>query len=56
MMIHSQNDDVVPFQPSKDLSEEIGAQFISFKKSGHISASIICNWFVWRKVKRFILK
>ncbi|HVW83015.1 MAG TPA: alpha/beta fold hydrolase [Candidatus Paceibacterota bacterium] len=53
LLFHARDDEVVPFAPAKKLAEEIGAEFIAFKKGGHGGASLAAKPKYWRRIERF---
>jgi len=53
-MIHAKDDMVVPHGTSESFARKNNISFISTKKGGHLSTSILTRWSLWRKVKKYL--
>jgi len=54
LMIHAKDDMVVPHGTSESFARKNNISFISTKKGGHLSTSILTRWSLWRKVKKYL--
>lgn len=56
LSIHAKDDKIVMYSGVEKFMKKIGVQFITRKKGGHLSSSIIMNFFIFRKIKKFLDK
>lgn len=56
LMIHATDDDVVPYAPTKQFAEQIGAELMTFKRGGHLSTGMIrrLSYFTYRTVRKYL--
>lgn len=54
MIYHAENDDIVKFEPVASFAEQLNCRFITFKKGGHLSSSLLMKEKHRRKVLKFI--
>ena len=55
LIIHSEDDEVVLYGPVKKFANDIKCIFISRKKGGHVSSSLLMKWGMWRRIKKFLV-
>lgn len=53
LMIHSQDDDVVPVEPTRTFATRVGCRLIELKKGKHVTTSALRGWVLSRRVLRF---
>ena len=56
LSIHAKDDKIVMYSGVEKFMKKIGVQFITRKKGGHLSSSIIMNFFIFRKIEKFLDK
>lgn len=54
LSIHAKDDKIVMYSGVEKFMKKIGVQFITRKKGGHLSSSIIMNFFIFRKIEKFL--
>lgn len=54
LIIHAQDDDLVPFAPAQEFAQKIGCRFLNLRSGGHLSSSIFRKWKIFRKINKFI--
>lgn len=52
LMIHSDDDTVVPYESVQELSQRLAIPLITLRGKGHASSSCIMNLWTWRKIKQ----
>lgn len=53
LMIHNEDDKVVPFEPAKKFAENVAAQFVSFKEGGHRALGAVNEPRYWKHIDKF---
>jgi len=52
LILHAENDDIVRYKPVAKFVSKLGCEFISFKRGGHLSSTILLNYrYYWRVIK-----
>ncbi|OGH85534.1 MAG: hypothetical protein A2493_01175 [Candidatus Magasanikbacteria bacterium RIFOXYC12_FULL_33_11] len=54
LSIHAKDDKIVMYNGVEKFMDKIGVHFITRKKGGHLSSSIIMNFCIFRKIKKFL--
>ena len=54
LSIHAKDDKIVMYSGVEKFMKKIGVKFITRKKGGHLSSSIIMKCFTFRKIKKFL--
>lgn len=56
LSIHAKDDKIVMYEGVKNFMDKLGCIFLTRKKGGHLSSSIIMKYFLYRKIKKFLEK
>lgn len=56
LIFHAKDDTVVQFEPVAQFAQAIGCAFVPLKRGGHLSSSILRNWRVMWKIRRFLAR
>ncbi len=56
LMIHAKDDKVVSYNLVQAFAQNNDVRLLSLKHGGHLSSKILTNYFVWRKVSKFLNK
>jgi len=54
MILHAKDDDVVSYVPTVQFAQEVGCQWMSLKKGGHLGSSSLQSWRIGREVWKFL--
>ncbi|PIZ96768.1 MAG: hypothetical protein COX80_00520 [Candidatus Magasanikbacteria bacterium CG_4_10_14_0_2_um_filter_33_14] len=54
LSIHAKDDKIVMYEGVKNFMDKLGCIFLTRKKGGHLSSSIIMKYFIFRKIKKFL--
>ena len=54
MLVHAEDDDVVQYEPAKQFAKDVGCEFVSVKKGGHLGSSCVRRWGIGRKIWKFL--
>lgn len=54
LILHAQDDPVVPYAVAKKFATSTHAQFISLLRGGHISSALLMKPTLWKKVRKFL--
>jgi esterase/lipase len=54
LSIHAKDDKIVMYKGVTKFMDDIGANMITREKGGHLSSSIIMNFWIFRKIKKFL--
>ncbi len=54
LILHAKDDDVVLYEPSEAFAKEVGCQFVSVKKGGHLGSRTLKTWRAGRKIWKFL--
>lgn len=53
LMIHSDDDTIVPYTSVQELSQSLSIPLITLKGKGHAGSSEIMRFWTWRKIKKY---